>query len=134
MNDLRPWLEFRFDRAEGPGGQNVNKLNTRATLLFDFEGCARLTPDERTRLRARLTSRLAADGRLRVVSQRQRSQLANRVAAEERLLELLQAALQTPKRRRPTRPTAAAQARRVQAKRLRSHTKRLRRQQADATD
>lgn len=129
---LTPWIELRFDRSAGPGGQNVNKLNTRATLLFDFNDCTLLTGDQRVRIRVRLASRLAKDGRLRVVSQRHRTQSANRAAAEERLVELLAEALFVPRRRRPTRPTAASRQRRLTAKRQRGETKRQRRRPGGA--
>jgi ribosome-associated protein len=125
--DLLPWLDVRFDRAAGPGGQNVNKVNTRATLLFDFEGCALLTDVQRSRIRSRLQSRMSADGRLRVVAQDERTQLANRRSAEARLLELIAQAVHQPKSRRPTRPSAGSKRRRRVAKEKRGETKRLRR-------
>ena len=124
--ELAPWIEVRFDRSAGPGGQNVNKLNTRATLLFDFEQTTVLKDAEKTRIRNRLASRFSRDGRLRVVSQRGRTQAANREYAEVRLLELLAAALHVQKRRRPTKPTGASRERRLRAKRERGARKRLR--------
>lgn len=125
--DLAPWCEVRFDPARGPGGQNVNKLSTRATVLLDFGNCTLLSDADRERIITRCASRLTRDGRLRVVSQRERTQAANRALAEARLLELLAAALYVPRTRRPTRPTASSQRRRLQAKRLRGRTKRIRR-------
>jgi ribosome-associated protein len=121
---LEPWIEFRFDRSSGPGGQNVNKLNTRATLLFDFEHADFLTADQRDAIRGRYARRLAADGRLRVIAQSGRSQEANRTAARTRLLELLEAVRNPPPMRRPTKPTAGSRRRRLEAKRRRSATKR----------
>lgn len=121
--DLSPWIEVRYDAASGPGGQHVNKVATRATLLFDFTACDRLSPVQRERIRQRYATRLARDGRLRVVAQRHRSQAGNRAAAEARLLELLAVALHVPKTRRPTRPTAGARGRRLAEKRRRSETK-----------
>ena len=123
---LKPWVDAQFDRSSGPGGQHVNKVNTRVTLFFDLDNCPLLSDDERRRIRARLAGRLSSDGRVRVVSQRHRSQTANRDAAEHRLAELLTEALAVPKRRRPTRPTAASRHRRLTAKRQRGETKRLR--------
>jgi ribosome-associated protein len=123
---LQPWIEVRFARSSGPGGQNVNKVSTRVTLLFDFQSCDVLALTQKQRIRQRLTTRLSRDGRLRVVSQKGRTQVANRAAAEERLIELLRDAVKVPKPRRPTRPTAASRRRRLQAKRQRGELKRLR--------
>lgn len=122
--DVAPWIEVRFDRASGPGGQNVNKLSTRAALLFDFRACRLLSPAERDRIAQLYAARLARDGRLRIVAQQARTQLANRILAAQRLLELLTCARQVPRPRRATRPTAAAGRRRLAAKRHRGELKR----------
>jgi ribosome-associated protein len=127
LADLAPWIDVRFDPAQGPGGQHVNKLSTRATLLFDFLRCPALTARERTLVGERCRTRLARDGRLRVVAQRERTQARNVAAAQARLLELLQQVVRVPPPRRPTHPTAAAQQRRLQAKRNRGLTKQRRR-------
>ncbi len=127
LAELARWIEFRFDPARGPGGQNVNKLSTRATLLLDFASCPAFTPRERALIVQRCHTRLARDGRLRVVAQRERTQARNEAAAEARLLELLQEATHVAPPRRATRPTVSAQRRRLQAKRTRGLTKQLRR-------
>jgi ribosome-associated protein len=119
-------LEFRASRASGPGGQGVNTTDSRVELRFDVAGSPSLPPEARGRALRRLGPRLDANGVLRVVAQAQRSQLANRRAATERLAELLSAALATPRPRRPTRPTRASAARRVETKRRRAEVKRLR--------
>ncbi len=124
---LRPWLEARFSRSPGPGGQNVNKVSTQVTLLFDFASCTALSDASKLRIRRRLATRLSADGRLRVVSRRERTQARNRAAAEDRLVELLAFALHRAKPRQPSRPTAASRWRRLDAKRRRSELKSRRR-------
>jgi ribosome-associated protein len=118
-------LTFVTSRSSGPGGQNVNKLETRVTVRFDLASPS-LDDEQRTRLRERLASRVSRAGVLQVTSQRHRTQAANRDAAVARLGELLREALTEPEPRRPTRPGRAARARRLAAKRLRSRRKRER--------
>lgn len=119
-------LEFRTSRASGPGGQGVNTTDSRVELRFDLAGSPSLPPAAKARALRRLGPRVDSRGFLRVVAQAQRSQLANRRAAVERFAELLAGALATPRTRQPTRPTRAAASRRVETKRRRSATKRLR--------
>ena len=119
-------LEFRTSRASGPGGQGVNTTDSRVELRFDLAGSPSLPPAAKARALRRLGPRVDSRGVLRVVAQAQRSQLANRRAAVERFAELLAGALATPRTRQPTRPTRAAASRRVESKRRRSATKRLR--------
>jgi ribosome-associated protein len=121
---LAPWCEVRFDPGQGPGGQNVNKVSTRATILLDFRACPLFSELQRERIARRYAKRLTHDGRLRVVAQRQRTQAGNRTLAQERLVELVSQALRVPKRRRATRPTAGSQRRRLESKRRRGEIKR----------
>ncbi|MBN1886299.1 MAG: aminoacyl-tRNA hydrolase [Candidatus Krumholzibacteriota bacterium] len=119
-------LRFRFSRSSGPGGQNVNKVATRVTLLFDVEESPSLGEEDRRRIMARLATRIGKDGCLRVVSQRHRTQRANREAAVERFAELLGEALHREKSRRPTRPSRSAREARIRDKKKRSRLKRER--------
>jgi len=119
-------LEFRASRASGPGGQGVNTTDSRVELRFDLAGSPSLSDDAKELALRRLGPRVDSGGVLRVVAQAQRRQLANSRAVMERFAELLAAALATPRARRPTRPTRASTARRVESKRRRSATKRLR--------
>jgi ribosome-associated protein len=119
-------LDISFVRSSGPGGQNVNKVATTAQLRFDAAHSRSLPDDVRARLIARAGSRLTREGVLIITARRFRTQERNRADAIARLVELIRAAVVPPKRRRKTRAPAAAKARRADAKRHRSATKRLR--------
>lgn len=120
-------LDVRASRAGGPGGQHVNTSSTRVELWWDVAGSRALSEEQRQRLLARLAGRLDRTGRLRVVEGGSRSQLRNRQAATERLTRLVAEALRIPKTRKRTRPSRAAKAARLEAKRRRAAVKRERR-------
>ena len=120
-------LEYRASRSGGPGGQHVNTSSTRVEVWWDVAGSSALTEEQRARLLARLATRLDSAGRLRLVSSGSRSQLRNREEVTERLRDLVAAALRVPKARKRTRPSRAAKAARLEAKRRRSAIKRERR-------
>lgn len=117
-------LSWRFSRSSGPGGQSVNTTDSRAELSFDVAASASLPEPLRARVVGRLAGRLV-DGVVTVAASEQRSQLQNREAAEQRLLQLLrEAAAPPPPKRRPTRPTRGSKERRLEGKRQRSELKR----------
>ncbi|HEX2220362.1 MAG TPA: alternative ribosome rescue aminoacyl-tRNA hydrolase ArfB [Gemmatimonadales bacterium] len=120
-------LEYRATRSGGPGGQHVNTSSTRVEVWWDVRSSPALTEEQRGRLLERLASRLDGEGRLRIVASDSRSQLRNREAATERLRETIAAGLAVPKTRKRTKPSRAAKAARLTAKRRRSATKRDRR-------
>ncbi len=120
-------LGFAAARAGGPGGQNVTKVATKVTLSFDVAGSPSLSAAQRARIRERLATRSTRDGVLRVVSQRHRTQGANRAAAFERFVELLRDALTEEAARVPTRPSRVSKQRRVADKKLHARLKASRR-------
>jgi len=109
-------LTFSATRSSGPGGQHVNKVNTRITLWFDVGQSPRLTLEQKNRIMSRLKTRISKDKRLRVISQRHRSQIANREAAIERFAELLKEALSVLPPRKKTKVSKNAKQRRIDDK------------------
>jgi len=120
-------LAFRFTPSGGPGGQHANRSATRAELLWNVEASSALGPRQKARVRRALGRRIDAEGNLRLVSDARRSQVRNRKDVVERLARVVAGALEVPKRRLPTKPSAAARDRRMRAKRRRGEVKRLRR-------
>ncbi len=114
-------IELRTSRSSGPGGQHAQKSETRVEAVFDVEASTALSPAQKKRVVAK------AGAVLRAVAQDERSQLRNKELAVERLTEVLREALRVPRKRRPTKPTKASKERRLEEKKRRGETKRLRR-------
>jgi ribosome-associated protein len=114
-------VELRFSRSSGPGGQHANTAETRVEAVLDVETTTALTEHQRRRVLAK------AGGTLRAVAQDERSQSRNRELAVQRLVEQLREALKVERRRVPTKPTQASRERRLEEKKRRSETKKLRR-------
>lgn len=119
-------LKFQFSRSGGPGGQNVNRRETRVELLFDIQHSPSLNEEQRELLLRRLAGQIDGQGVLRIVATTHRSQLRNRQEAIERFVQLLQRGLYTPRRRLPTRPSPLSAEQRLARKRRRSEIKELR--------
>lgn len=123
-------LRFTFVRSSGPGGQNVNKVNSKAVLRWN-PAASGLPEPIRNRFLARYRTRLTVEGDLIVTSQRFRDQGRNITDCREKLCELLLTVAVAPKKRRPTKPSRAARERRFQAKQVQSRKKQTRRQTPD---
>jgi ribosome-associated protein len=119
-------LDWQFARSSGPGGQHVNRTSSKAVLRFDPRACPGLPDDVRQRLLERERPRLTQDGALLITSQRHREQPRNVADCLAKLSAILERALVPPKARRRTRKPRSAIRERLEAKKHRSHTKRLR--------
>ena len=124
-------MRWQYARSSGPGGQNVNKVNTKAELWVPVGALTGLTERALGRLRNLGGRRLTAAGEIHIASDSERTQEANRAAVLQRLRELLVQAIHEPKARRKTKPSRGAKERRLQTKRLRSQIKANRRGGAD---
>lgn len=124
-------LEWQFARSSGPGGQHVNRTSSKAVLRFNAVHSPHLPDDVRRRLLQRERARLTSDGSLVISSQRHRDQSRNVADCLEKLTDLLERALIVPKTRRGSTTPRAAKGKRLDTKRRRSETKRLRRRTED---
>jgi ribosome-associated protein len=120
-------LEFSFSRSSGPGGQNVNKVSSKATLRWAAQASHQLPPGVRERFLAKYGNQLTKDGDLVIYSQEFRDQPKNIEACREKLRAMIASIVTPPKKRRPTKPTKGSKVRRLNDKKSRSQLKEGRR-------
>lgn len=119
-------LTFTAARSGGPGGQNVNKVNSKVSIEFHVASSSVLTDEQKAKIAERLRGRINNDGVLRVTSQKHRTQLANREDAVAKFAELIRGAFVEQKKRRPTKVSRGAIERRLQGKKIVSQRKKTR--------
>lgn len=119
-------LSFRASRSSGPGGQNVNKVNSRITIEFDLDGSPSLSDDQKQKIRQKLRARISTEGILQVSSQKFRTQRGNRDEAIAQFARLLRSALHENPKRKKTKVSNAAKQRRLDDKKARAQLKRTR--------
>lgn len=123
LPDLSPEFQFLTSRSSGPGGQNVNKVNSKVELRFDIQNSILLSDEQKEILQAKLAKKISAEGIFSVISQIDRSQLANKEDAVRKFYLLIIKALQPVKRRKRTKPTLTSVEKRLTGKRIKSGIK-----------
>lgn len=120
---LQPEVRYQFARSGGAGGQNVNKVATKAELRFNVRQSTLLTEEERAVLEEKLAAKLTTDGELVLAHQTERTQLANREKVTQKFYRLIEKAFEQPKPRKRTKPSKAAVAERIAGKKRKSEVK-----------
>lgn len=124
--NFEPEFSFQTSRSGGPGGQSVNKVNSKVELRFHIDSSNLLTEEEKVLIHKNLKNRITIDGELIIVSQEERSQLRNKEIVIERFYTILENALKPKKRRIRTKPSLASRLKRLENKRLQSTKKQKR--------
>jgi len=127
IRDFTPELKFSSSRSSGPGGQNVNKVNSKIELRFNISNSEILNEDEKVIIFNKLKNKINSDGELIITVQTDRSQLKNKQEAIEKFNDLITKALTPRKKRRSTSPTKASVEKRLKVKKKEGEIKQLRR-------
>jgi len=120
-------VSYKASRSGGAGGQHVNKVSSKVELAFDVANSAVLTEEQKALVQLKLVARINVDGLLKVTEEGDRSQLVNKENVQKKFINLIKEALKKPKKRKPTKPSAAAKAARVESKKKRGEIKETRR-------
>jgi ribosome-associated protein len=131
ITSILPELTFTSSRSSGPGGQNVNKVNSKVTLQWNISQSSVTTREEKEIIQHKLASHITREGVLQLTSQEARSQLQNKEAVVQKLEKLLSKAFTKKKTRKPTKPSKAAKQKRIQQKKLRGEKKKWRQKGGD---
>lgn len=132
-DQLRPEIEFATSRSSGPGGQNVNKVNSRVTLRFDIVNSRVVTPEQKEVLLQRLSAHVSRDGLLSITVQETRSQSENKEIALKKLDDLLKVAFKKRRIRKATKPSKASKQERLKRKKVVSEKKKWRKRPDSAS-